>query len=64
MEWEIMSIVVMMFLLHVCCHSELIGPIRRCDTCLVEVDGKLVRSCARMSFMNVVGNALAKLDAD
>lgn len=29
---------------HVCYHKAL-GPIRTCDTCLVEVDGKLVRSC-------------------
>src|SRR5215813_10052064 len=31
---------------HICYHSDLMGPIRSCDTCLVEVDGKLVRSCA------------------
>ena len=30
---------------HVCYHSQLMGPIQSCDTCLVEVDGKLVRSC-------------------
>jgi formate dehydrogenase major subunit len=30
---------------HVCYHSPLMGPIRTCDTCLVEVDGNLVRSC-------------------
>jgi len=30
---------------HVCYHSPLMGPIQTCDTCLVEVDGKLVRSC-------------------
>src|SRR5580704_8281620 len=29
----------------VCYHNQL-GPIETCDTCLVEVDGKLVRSCA------------------
>ncbi|MFT6146080.1 MAG: formate dehydrogenase major subunit [Myxococcota bacterium] len=29
---------------HVCYHPAL-GPIRTCDTCLVEVDGELVRSC-------------------
>jgi formate dehydrogenase major subunit len=29
----------------VCYHPQL-GPIQTCDTCLVEVDGKLVRSCA------------------
>ena len=30
---------------HVCYHSSLMGPIQTCDTCLVEVDGKLVRAC-------------------
>jgi formate dehydrogenase major subunit len=30
---------------HICYHSELMGPIQTCDTCLVEVDGKLVRAC-------------------
>jgi formate dehydrogenase major subunit len=30
---------------HICYHSELMGPIQTCDTCMVEVDGKLVRSC-------------------
>jgi formate dehydrogenase major subunit len=30
---------------HICHHSPLMGPIQTCDTCLVEVDGKLVRSC-------------------
>ena len=30
---------------HVCYHSALMGPIQTCDTCMVEVDGKLVRSC-------------------
>src|SRR5579872_6622350 len=29
----------------VCYHSQL-GPIQTCDTCMVEVDGKLVRACA------------------
>ncbi|MGB8955702.1 MAG: formate dehydrogenase subunit alpha [Tumebacillaceae bacterium] len=29
---------------HVCYHPSL-GPIETCDTCLVEVDGQLVRSC-------------------
>lgn len=38
---------------HICYHSELMGPIRSCDTCLVEVDGKLVRSCAE----DVVGGS-------
>src|SRR3984893_7576693 len=30
---------------HICYHSPLMGPIQTCDTCMVEVDGKLVRSC-------------------
>jgi formate dehydrogenase major subunit len=30
---------------HICYHSPLMGPIQTCDTCLVEVGGKLVRSC-------------------
>ncbi|MFL5813911.1 MAG: formate dehydrogenase subunit alpha [Bdellovibrionia bacterium] len=30
---------------HVCYHSQL-GPIETCDTCMVEVDGQLVRACA------------------
>jgi formate dehydrogenase major subunit len=30
---------------HVCYHQQL-GPIQTCDTCLVEVNGQLVRACA------------------
>jgi formate dehydrogenase major subunit len=30
---------------HICYHSPLMGPIQTCDTCMVEVDGQLVRSC-------------------
>jgi formate dehydrogenase major subunit len=30
---------------HVCYHSSLMGPIRSCDTCLVEVNGNLARAC-------------------
>jgi formate dehydrogenase major subunit len=30
---------------HVCYHAQLV-PIETCDTCMVEVDGKLVRACA------------------
>src|SRR3984885_2275775 len=30
---------------HICYHSPLMGPIQTCDTCIVEVDGQLVRSC-------------------
>src|SRR6267154_4875019 len=29
----------------VCYHPQL-GPIQTCDTCMVEVDGQLVRACA------------------
>ena len=38
----------------VCYHQQL-GPIQTCDTCMVEVDGKLVRACAAhvASGMNV-----------
>ncbi|QQE81274.1 formate dehydrogenase subunit alpha [Alicyclobacillus sp. SO9] len=28
------------------CHHEALGPIETCDTCIVEVDGKRVRSCS------------------
>lgn len=28
------------------CHLDALGPVQTCDTCLVEVDGELVRSCA------------------
>jgi formate dehydrogenase major subunit len=39
----------------VCYHPQL-GPIQSCDTCMVEVDGKLVRACGTMAAegMNVV----------
>ena len=39
----------------VCYHSQL-GPIQTCDTCMVEVDGKLARACATpvVDGMNVV----------
>ena len=30
---------------HICYHSPLMGPIQTCDTCMVEVDGKLARAC-------------------
>src|SRR5215470_4646900 len=30
---------------HVCYHSPLMGPIQSCDTCLVELNGELVRAC-------------------
>jgi formate dehydrogenase major subunit len=47
----------------VCYHPKL-GPIQTCDTCMVEVDGKLVRACGTMasSGMHVVTNS-ARADA-
>jgi len=44
---------------HVCYHSPLMGPIRSCDTCLVEVNGKLERACGleASSGMQVVTNS-------
>lgn len=30
---------------HICYHPAL-GPIQTCDTCMVEVNGELVRACA------------------
>ncbi len=30
---------------YVCYHPQL-GPVQTCDTCMVEVDGRLVRACA------------------
>ena len=40
---------------HVCYHPQL-GPIQTCDTCMVEVDGKLARACATLAVhgMNIV----------
>ena len=50
---------------HVCYHSELMGPIQTCDTCMVEVDGKLVRSCGMkvVAGMNVVTESKRAVDA-
>lgn len=44
---------------HVCYHSPLMGPIQTCDTCLVEVNGELVRACGMKatSGQNVVTNS-------
>ena len=30
---------------HVCYHPQL-GPVQTCDTCMVEADGRLLRTCA------------------
>ncbi|WP_051978920.1 formate dehydrogenase subunit alpha [Edaphobacter aggregans] len=50
---------------HICYHSPLMGPIQTCDTCLVEVDGKLVRSCGTQvtSGMRVVTESKQATDA-
>src|ERR1700758_3054912 len=50
---------------HICYHSALMGPIQTCDTCLVEVDGKLVRSCGTkvISAMQVVRDSKHAQDA-
>src|ERR1700680_2566694 len=42
----------------VCYHPQL-GPIQTCDTCMIEVDGKLARACATsvVSGMNVSTNS-------
>ncbi len=38
---------------HVCYHPQL-GPIQTCDTCMVEVDGQLVRACATLAKTGMV----------
>jgi formate dehydrogenase major subunit len=38
---------------HVCYHPQL-GPIQTCDTCMVEVDGELVRACATLAKTGMV----------
>ncbi len=50
---------------HICYHSPLMGPIQTCDTCMVEVDGKLVRSCGTKvcSEMKVVTDSKKAQDA-
>src|ERR1700722_8490837 len=50
---------------HICYHSPLMGPIQTCDTCLVEVDGKLVRSCGTKvsAQINVVTESKRAKDA-
>ena len=50
---------------HICYHSPLMGPIQTCDTCMVEVDGKLVRSCGTKvsSGMRVVTDSKRAQDA-
>src|ERR1700728_2075711 len=54
-EWLIDSILRVHELAHVCYHPQM-GPIQSCDTCMVEVDGKLVRACGIVAVegMNVV----------
>ena len=50
---------------HICYHSPLMGPIQTCDTCIVEVDGQLVRSCGTKvgAHMNVVTDSKRAKDA-
>jgi formate dehydrogenase major subunit len=50
---------------HICYHSPLMGPIQTCDTCMVEVDGKLVRSCGTRvtAQMNVLTESKRAKDA-
>ena len=31
------------------CYLPILGPIQTCDTCIVEVDGKLVRACSTVT---------------
>ena len=38
---------------HVCYHPQL-GPIQTCDTCMVEVNGQLVRACATTAVNGMV----------
>jgi formate dehydrogenase major subunit len=50
---------------HICYHSPLMGPIQTCDTCMVELDGKLVRACGTKvaSGMKVVTKSKRAKDA-
>ena len=50
---------------HVCYHSPLMGEIQSCDTCIVEVDGKLMRSCGVKADngMNVAAQSQRAKDA-
>jgi formate dehydrogenase major subunit len=50
---------------HICYHSPLMGPIQTCDTCMVEADGKLVRSCGTkvIAGMKVVTESKRAKDA-
>lgn len=48
---------------HVCYHHQL-GPIQTCDTCMVEVNGQLVRACGtKIAPGMVVASRSAKADA-
>jgi formate dehydrogenase major subunit len=50
---------------HICYHSPLMGPIQTCDTCMVEVNGELVRACGTKvsSGMKVVTESKRAEDA-
>jgi formate dehydrogenase major subunit len=47
------------------CYQPQLGPIQTCDTCMVEIDGELVRACAtRVSAgLNVTTNSTAANEA-
>lgn len=47
------------YLPHVCYHNAL-GPIQSCDTCLVEVNGELVRSCSTKARPGDVINSVSE----
>ncbi len=50
---------------HICYHSKLMGPIQSCDTCMVEVNGQLVRACGLKvaAGMEVVTDSIRAKDA-
>jgi len=48
---------------HVCYHAQL-GPIQSCDTCMVEIDGKLTRACGTLAADGmIVVTSSARADA-
>lgn len=49
---------------HICYHSHLMGPIQSCDTCIIEVDGKLVRACGTRATENLQVTTTSKRAAD
>jgi formate dehydrogenase major subunit len=41
------------------CYHEQLGPIQTCDTCMVEVNGELVRACATEAADGMCGGSWA-----